>query len=126
MRRFARISLVMFAFSALGGCESADISAYNACRGSWTKIVDGKEHVLIARLEFGHSATIPVEGVGGQSGSVVLRAEGFTNDGRNDPIGTVSATYYTGNGGALAPHQAPWDITYYSSTWDCQRGVQIK
>lgn len=106
MKRYVLAALILLSM----GCERRFI-IYNACKGSWVKVREGRGEYIVDRLPYGQSAAPDIRGASGRS--VELLAEGFSlRD--NRPLGYSSTTIYIPKGGSITgPSQIrSWEITW--------------
>ena len=140
-QEWLRWIVISLAMMLAGGCKTLDgifepeplFLVVNACRGSTIDIVDGKNRMVLAGLQFGETKPVPVRGSGGDR--VVLTAKAFSlADGR--PLGNTSTEfsipeYYwrdsRGNSQTSRDRRAqmePWEIdrldVYFDREYSCE------
>ncbi len=101
-------------------CEEKDIVISNNRPGSWAEIRNESNEIIVARLDYGKTASVPAEGVatyrssdGSGTNHILLTARGFRQS-DNCSLGTNKyETYISFGGGATGLDVASWEIRYF-------------
>lgn len=125
-RRFLAVVMVVAALALSSACERRmDLVIYNACKGSWVTVVDGRGRELVRQLGYGQEAAVDVRGYSGTT--IYLLATGYSLDG-NRPLGSATDSRHIpriyGSSPTGPSQLQPWRITSLQSTdrnGGCQR-----
>jgi hypothetical protein len=109
--------LSILPLTLLAGCFVSDVNVTisNNCAGSYARVIDGSDHELIRRLDYGAPAVVVnVKEVSSADGVVRLTANGYTQVG-DHPLGSTYTTI-TASSSPTQTTTGSWEIYSFNGS----------